>query len=87
MINFKQIELGRMLFNKLKVRFPEVEFVEMVESPESPASVWVKIVVPDDDDRYLAISEVAGKISIDILLKHGYHILISALSPLEMQPA
>lgn len=51
MINFKQRELSRMLIDKLKERFPEVEMVNIIESPENPSSIWVKVIMPDDEDR------------------------------------
>jgi hypothetical protein len=33
MINFKQMELSLLLFDKLKAQFPEIELVSIVESP------------------------------------------------------
>lgn len=87
MINFKQQELSQMLFDKLQKRFPELELVSIIESPENPNHVWVNIVMPDDDDRQIEVYEKAGEISTDILMDHGYLIIISAASRKEKIPA
>lgn len=76
MINDKQIELSRMLFDKLKQEFPEIELVGITESAENPNNLWVKIIMPEDEDREIELREMAAEISTDILLDYGYHILI-----------
>jgi mitochondrial fission protein ELM1 len=78
MINFKQQELSEMLCDKLKKKFSDLEFVDIMESPENPNHIWVNIIMPEDDEKQLAIYKQAGKISTDILMKYGYMILISA---------
>lgn len=78
MINFKQKELSEMLFEKLQKKFPEIELVEIMESPENPNHIWVEITMPEDEDREIALAEKAGKISTGILMKYGYLIMISS---------
>jgi hypothetical protein len=85
MINFKQKDLAEDLFNKLKAKFPEIEMVNIVESPENSESLRVRIIFPEDEDREIALTKMAAEISTDILLEYGYHILISSASPLERQ--
>ncbi len=80
MINFKQRELSQVLFDKLQARFPEVELVNIIESPENPNHIWVNIIMPDDEDREVEVYEEAGKISTDILMDYGYLIIISSAS-------
>ncbi len=75
MINFKQRELSQMLFDRLKTRFPELEMIDVVESPENPDSIWVNVVMPDDEDREMEARKMASEISADILMDFGYHIL------------
>lgn len=87
MINFKQRELSQMLFEKLKDRFPELELVDIIESPENPDSIWVTVVMPDDEDKEIEIREKASEISADILMDYGYHILIISASPAEKHTA
>lgn len=89
MINDKQMELSRMLFDKLKDKFREIELVDVIESPENPNTLWVRIAMPEDDDREIELVEMAGEISTDILLEYGYHILIiiRPASMLEKKPA
>ena len=76
MINDKQRELSRMVFDKLKDKFPEIEFVNIVESPENPNTIWVRVTMPDDDDQEIELLEMGGEMSADILLDYGYHILV-----------
>ena len=89
MINDKQIELSRMIFDKLKVKFPEIELVDIVESPENPNTIWVRISMPDDDDKEIELLEMGGEMSADILLDYGHHILVIITSApmLEKKPA
>jgi len=75
MINFKQRELSQMLFDRLKTRFPELEMIDVVESPENPNSIWVNVIMPDDEDREMEARKMASEISADILMDFGYHIL------------
>jgi len=74
MFNPKQIELSNMLFNKLKEKFPEIEFVSLSESAENRDNIWVNIKYPHDEDRQLELYELSGDISTDILLDYGYSI-------------
>lgn len=78
MINFKQLELANKLFDQLQVQFPEIELVEIVESSRSQNSIRVRIIMPEDEDRGMAVGELAADLSTEILLEYGYHILISS---------
>ena len=40
MINFKQQELIESLLQAVKEKYPEVEFINVTESPEDPADLW-----------------------------------------------
>lgn len=80
MMNEKQIELSRMLFDQLKQKFPEIELVSITESAENPNSIWVNIIMPVDEDREIELREIAAEISTDILLDYGYHILTVSAS-------
>ncbi len=76
MINDKQIELSRMIFDTLKNKFPEIELVNIVESSENPNTIWVRVTVPPDDNKEIELLEIGGEMSADILLDYGYHILV-----------
>ncbi len=78
MFNEKQRELSKMLFARLKDRFPEVELVDITETAYNPDNIWVNITMPSDEDRLLDLEDVAAEISTDILLDYGYHITVSA---------
>jgi len=87
MMNFKQRELGQTLFDKLKQQFPELELVGFSEGPEDPSDILVNVIMPDDEDREIAVRELAAEISTDILMDHGYLIIISSASRKEKIPA
>lgn len=80
------IELGQNLFKRLKERFVELELVSITDSAESREATWVNIVMPEDEDREIAVRELASELSMDILLQHGYHITVSTATDEERRP-
>ena len=76
MMNFKQKELIDTFFQTVKAKFPEVELIDVTESPEDPSDLWVNVTAPDDEDREIAMTEFACDKTTDMLLDYGYHILI-----------
>ena len=83
MIEFKENELSHQLFETLQQQFPELELVEILESPVYRDSIWVRLIMPDDDDREIEIREVASELSTDILLNYGYDIGITSANQSE----
>lgn len=78
MIDTTRVELGQRLFERLQETFSELEMVNMTESAENQDHLWVNIVMPEDEEREIAVRELASELSMDILLEHGYHITVSA---------
>jgi hypothetical protein len=76
MINFKQEELIQGLVRKIKKRYPEVELVTVVESPEDPETLWIRVSAPEDEDREIEMREFASDKATDILMDYGYHMLV-----------
>ncbi len=83
MINLKQTELSHQLFEQLKQQYPEIDLVDVVESNIYPDHLWVKIVMPEDEDREITMGKLAADISTDMLIDYGYHITISSANPAE----
>jgi len=80
MINFKVRELSHKLFENLKQHFPEIELVDIVESPVYQNTIWVRLIMPNNEDREINLREMASEISTDILLEYGHSIgIISAV--------
>jgi len=80
MINFKVKELSHKLFENLKQQFPEIELAGIIESPIYQNTIWVRLIMPDDEDREINLREMAGEITTDILLEYGHSIgIISAV--------
>ena len=75
-MNFKQRELTEEFFQTIKAKFPEVELINVTESPEDPNDLWVNVKAPADEDREIEMIELAGQKSTDVLLDYGYSILI-----------
>jgi hypothetical protein len=78
MINFKQLELARKMFNQIKEHYPDVELKGIEKSGVYPDHVWVELFVPENDaetayDEY-DVLKFAGHLTIDLLVNYGYHI-------------
>ncbi|CAN2040992.1 conserved hypothetical protein [Candidatus Magnetomoraceae bacterium gMMP-15] len=76
MINFKQEELIEKLINQIKEKFPEIDLINITESPEDPESLWINLTAPDDEDREIELREFSSDKVADILLDYGYHMLV-----------
>jgi hypothetical protein len=66
MINFKQEELIEGLMDQLKQRFPEVVLIDVVEGPEDPETLWIRVMSPEDEDREIELMEFSGDLVTDI---------------------
>jgi hypothetical protein len=75
-INFKQEELIDELVNILIKKFPEVELIDITESPEDSESLWVNVTAPKDEDKEIELRAFASDKTTDILIDYGYHILV-----------
>lgn len=76
MINFKQEELIAEIVEKVKGQFPEVELINVVESPEDPETLWINVTTPEDEARELDLLEFTGDITTEILMDYGYYLLV-----------
>ncbi len=75
-INFKQEELIEELIKTVQDKFPDVELIDITESPEDSESLWINVTSPDDEDRKIALREFAADKTTDILTDYGYHMLV-----------
>lgn len=76
MTNFKQQELIERLFQTVKEKYPEIGFINVTESPEDPADLWVNVSAPMDEDREIEMTEFASELSTNMLLDYGYLLLL-----------
>ncbi len=76
MTNFKQKELIRQIFNDVRGKFPETEFISVTEGPENPADFWINVTAPEDEEREDELIEFVGDKGTDILLDYGYYFLV-----------
>ena len=75
-INFKHEELIDELVNTIIKKFPEVEFINISESPEDQESLWINVTSPKDEDKEIELREFASDKTTDILIDYGYHMLV-----------
>ena len=75
-MNIKQQQLVHELFDAIQAQFPEITLLNVSSSPENPQDIWVNVTAPNDDAREGALLDIASERSLDILLEHGYSILI-----------
>jgi len=77
MLNFKEEELSQKLYSELKSRFPDIELVEIIESPFAEGDVWMRVIPPGDSEKESQFSRLAAEMTTDILVDYGYGILIT----------
>lgn len=87
MINFKQEELIGALIDHIRKKYPEVELIEVAESPEDPESLWIVVTAPEDEARESEMITYAADRTTDILLDFGYHMLVMPTRKNEMTAA
>ncbi len=75
-INFKQEELIKNLMKSVKRKFPEVELINVSESPEDSESLWIQVSAPKDENKEFELRAFASDKTTDILIDYGYHMLV-----------
>jgi len=71
-MNFRQKELAYEYFEKVKAKYPEIELINITESPEDPSDHWLNVASPFDDDTEIEMMEFAAKIGNALLVEYGY---------------
>ncbi len=80
MLNVKQRELSENLFSTLKAHYPEIDLLEIIESPFEQGSVWMRIYPPAAIQNKLQLDELAAQLTTDILVEEGYDIIVTYVS-------
>jgi hypothetical protein len=75
-MNLRQEELVEELVAAIKGKYPEVNLVEVKESPETPDTLWICITAPKDEDREIELRSFSADKATDILCDYGYHMLV-----------
>jgi len=60
MINLKQQELVKQFVEEVQKRFPEVQLLNVIPSPENPDDTWIRVTSPDDEDLETALIEFSA---------------------------
>jgi hypothetical protein len=77
MLNMQQKELSENLFSTLKAQYPEIDLMEIIESPFEQGSVWMRVYPPADLQKKRLFGELAAELSTDILVEYGCDIIIT----------
>jgi hypothetical protein len=80
-INHKQQQLMDELFEKVKVVFPEIKYVDYEFSPDDPQHIWMNVLTNMDEDRQIELMEYSAELEVDILMDYGYRISIMPENP------
>ena len=64
-------------------KFPDVELLDVVDTPDSRDSRTILVKAPDDDDIQFDIMETASEIAMDSLLESEQHFLVMPLRNLD----
>ncbi len=77
MLNIQQKKISENLFSTLKAQYPEIDLLEIIESPFEKDSVWMRLYPPVDFQKKRLFSKLAAELSTDILVKYGCYIVIT----------
>ncbi len=75
-INFKQKELIQQIFNAIREKFPETEFISVTEGAENSDDLRINITAPRDEDREIGLIGFSGDKLTDILPDYGYCFMV-----------
>lgn len=69
------------LFDKVKERYPEIEFKDLQVSPDDHEHVWINVIADMDEDREIEMNHFSASLAIDILVDYGYAFSIMSENP------
>lgn len=82
----KQEELLERFVRDIQAKYPDVQFIEAVQSPEDTDSLWVIVTAPEDEDREMKLIRYASEKAMDILCDTGYQFLVMPTHHRESEP-
>ncbi len=68
------------LFQSVKAKFPNIEEINRIPSPEDRDHIWVRVYAPLDEDTQDALQSYSAELEADILDDYGYRISIIPLN-------
>ena len=80
-LNNKQEQLIDELFQKVKEKYPEIEFLGIRESPGDRDLLWIRVAAEMDEAREIEMRHYASELETDILVDYGYSFAIMLESP------
>jgi len=83
-MNRLQEKLVRRLFNTVKEKYPNIEFLNVENSPEDPDDLLVNALVNYDEDTQIEISNYSSTITSDILDEY-YQLIHFMVVPVEYE--
>lgn len=80
-INYKQKQLVDELFNKVRSKYPEIEFKNLDVSPDDSEHIWINVIANMDEDEEINMRHYASELAVDMLINYGYRISIMPENP------
>ena len=80
-INYRQQQLIEELYNKVKSRFPQINYKDLEVSPDDPEHIWINVIADMDEDKEIEMMEYSAELGTDILSDYGYRISIMPENP------
>ncbi|MBM2815016.1 MAG: hypothetical protein HW421_1778 [Ignavibacteria bacterium] len=80
-INLKQQELIDILFNKVKEKYPEIQFLRLWTNPDDSEHILIDVLAPMEEEREIEMSHFASSLEADIDFEYGYRISILPENP------
>ena len=71
-MNIKKEQLMNQLIDLIKVRYPEIEILNIEPSAEDPDDIWIHVNADMDEEREFEMCHYAAELETDILVDYGY---------------
>jgi len=80
-LNYKQKQLIDELFNKVKVRYPEIVYKNLQTDPDDPDHIWINVIADMDEEKEIEMRHFSADLETDILVDYGYAFSIMSENP------
>ncbi len=80
-INYRQQQLIEELYNKVKLRFPQIKYKDLEVSPDDSEHIWINVIADMDEDEEIEMMKYSAELGTDLLSDYGYRISIMPENP------
>jgi hypothetical protein len=80
-LNLKQEELIKELFNKVKEKYPEIEYKNLEVNPDDHEHILINVNADIDEEREIELRFYSAGLEADIHSDYGYRFSIMPENP------